>query len=239
VTVQTERVPPEHHHDHRDVTGGWLRPAVFGMMDGLVSNTALIAGVSGGGVSGHALVLTGLAGLAAGAFSMATGEYTSVASQTELTRAEIEIEKAEIARVPQAEEAELAAIYRSRGVDEQTAAAVARQLSADPEQAWRVHAREELGVDPDDLPSPWVAAGSSFGAFCLGAIVPVLPFLFGAQSLVLAVVLAGLALFLGGALVSRFTNRTALYSGTRQLLLGALAAGITHLVGQAVGTGVG
>ena len=239
MSVQSERVPPEQHHDHRDVTGGWLRPAVFGMMDGLVSNTALIAGVAGGGVTGQALVLTGLAGLAAGAFSMATGEYTSVASQTELTRAEIEIEKAEIARVPQAEEAELAAVYRSRGVDDVTAREVARQLSVDPEQAWRVHAREELGVDPDDLPSPWVAAGSSFVAFCLGAIVPVLPYLLGARSLLLAVVLAGVGLFLGGALVSRFTNRTALYSGTRQLVLGALAAGITHLVGQAVGAGVG
>ena len=238
MTAQTERVPPEHHHDHRDVTGGWLRLAVFGMTDGLVSNTALIAGVAGGGVSPHTLILTGMAGLAAGAFSMATGEYTSVASQAELARAEIEIEKAEIARVPQAEEAELAAIYRSRGVDEATAREVARQLSADPEQVWRVHAREELGVDPDDLPSPWVAAGSSFVAFSLGALVPLLPYLFGARSLVLAVILAGVALFLGGALVSRFTNRSALYSGARQLLMGGLAAGVTYLVGQAVGTGV-
>lgn len=236
--TEYERVPPEHHHDHRDVTGGWLRPAVFGMMDGLVSNTALIAGVAGGGVKGQALVLTGLAGLAAGAFSMATGEYTSVASQTELTRAEIEIEKAEIKRVPQAEEAELAGLYRSRGVDDKTAREVARQLSLDPEQAWRVHAREELGVDPDDLPSPWVAAGSSFVAFCAGAIVPVLPFMLGGDPLLLAIVLAGIALFLGGAVVSRFTNRTALYSGTRQLVLGGLAAGVTHLVGQAVGAGV-
>jgi VIT1/CCC1 family predicted Fe2+/Mn2+ transporter len=236
--TEVERVPPEHHHDHRDVTGGWLRPAVFGMMDGLVSNTALIAGVGGGGVAGHALVLTGLAGLAAGAFSMATGEYTSVAAQAELTRAEIEIEKAEIKRVPQAEEAELAAIYRSRGVDDATAREVARQLSADPEQAWRVHAREELGVDPDDLPSPWLAAGSSFVAFSLGALVPLLPYFLGADSLVLAVVLAGVALFVAGAVVSRFTNRSALYSGSRQLVLGGLAAGVTHLVGQAVGAGV-
>jgi VIT1/CCC1 family predicted Fe2+/Mn2+ transporter len=238
VTVKSERVPPEQHHDHRDVTGGWLRPSVFGMMDGLVSNTAIISGVAGGGVSGHALVLTGVAGLAAGAFSMATGEYISVASQSELTRAEIEIEKAEIARVPEAEEAELAAIYRSRGVDETTAREVARQLSADPDQVWRVHAREELGVDPDDLPSPWVAAGSSFVAFSLGALVPLLPYFFGSDSLALAVVLAGVALFLGGALVSRFTNRSALYSGARQLVLGGLAAGVTYLVGQAVGTGV-
>ncbi|MDT7570512.1 MAG: vacuolar iron transporter family protein [Actinomycetota bacterium] len=238
MTVKSERVPPEQHHDHRDVTGGWLRPSVFGMMDGLVSNTAIISGVAGGGVSGHALVLTGVAGLAAGAFSMATGEYISVASQSELTRAEIEIEKAEIARVPEAEEAELAAIYRSRGVDETTAREVARQLSADPDQVWRVHAREELGVDPDDLPSPWVAAGSSFVAFSLGALVPLLPYFFGSDSLALAVVLAGVALFLGGALVSRFTNRSALYSGARQLVLGGLAAGVTYLVGQAVGTGV-
>jgi VIT1/CCC1 family predicted Fe2+/Mn2+ transporter len=239
VTVKSERIPPEQHHDHRDVTGGWLRPGVFGMMDGLVSNTAIISGVAGGGVTGHALVLTGVAGLAAGAFSMATGEYISVASQTELTRAEIEIEKAEIARVPEAEEAELAAIYRSRGVDDATAREVARQLSVDPEQVWRVHAREELGVDPDDLPSPWVAAGSSFAAFSVGALVPLLPYLFGARSLPLAVALAGIALFLGGALVSRFTNRTALYSGARQLVLGGLAAGVTYLVGQAVGVGVG
>jgi VIT1/CCC1 family predicted Fe2+/Mn2+ transporter len=236
VTVQAERVPPEHHHDHRDVTGGWLRPAVFGMTDGLVSNTALIAGVAGGGASSHVIVLTGLAGLAAGAFSMATGEYTSVASQTELTRAEIEIEKSEIARVPQAEEAELAGIYRSRGVDDATAREVARQLSADPDQVWRVHAREELGVDPDDLPSAWVAAGSSFVAFSIGAQVPLMPYLFGATSLWLSVVLAGIALFVAGAVVSRFTNRSAVYSGTRQLVLGAFAAGITYLIGQAVGS---
>lgn len=230
-----ERVPPEHHHDHRDVTGGWLRPAVFGLTDGLVSNTALIAGVAGGGGSARTLVVTGLAGLAAGAFSMAIGEYVSVASQSELTRAEIEIEKAELARVPAAEEAELAAIYRARGVSEQTARAVARELSADPEQAWRVHAREELGVDPDDLPSPSVAAGSSFAAFSLGAAVPVVPYLLGATSLLLALLLGAAALFGAGALVSRFTVRSWLYSGVRQLALGGVAALLTHLVGQAVG----
>ena len=233
-----ERTPPEHHHHHRDVTGGWLRPAVFGVMDGLVSNTALIAGVAGSGLPGRAVALTGLAGLVAGAVSMATGEYVSVASQTELTRAEIEIEKAEIERVPQAEQAELAAIYRSRGVDAATAAEVARQLSRDPEQAWRVHAREELGVDPDDLPSPWLAAGSSFAAFCGGALVPLAPYLLGGSSLLWPVLLALLALFGAGALVSRFTNRGAVYSGTRQLLLGGLAAALTYAVGSAVGAGV-
>ena len=237
-TVGGGRTTGEHHHDHRDVTGGWLRPAVFGVTDGLVSNTALIAGVAGGGVSARAVVLTGLAGLAAGAFSMATGEYTSVASQTELTLAEIEVEKAEIARVPEAEQAELAAIYRSRGVEASLADEVARQLSVDPEQAWRIHAREELGVDPDDLPSPWVAAGSSFVAFALGALAPLLPYLLGGTTLLLPVLLAGVALFLAGALVSRFTDRTLVYSGLRQLLLGGLAAGLTYLVGRAVGAGV-
>lgn len=228
----------EIHHSHRDVTGGWLRPAVFGVMDGLVSNTALIAGVAAGGVSPSTVVLTGLAGLAAGALSMATGEYTSVVSQTELAQAEIEAEKREIARVPAAEEAELAGIFRSRGVDADTAREVARQLSADPEQAWRVHAREELGIDPDDLPSPWVAAGSSFAAFSLGALVPVLPYLLGGTSLVLAVGLALLALFVTGALVSRFTARGALHSGARQLLLGGAATAATYGIGSVVGAAV-
>ncbi len=232
----------EHHYGHRDVTGGWLRPAVFGVTDGLVSNTALLAGVAGGlhggGDSGHTLVITGLAGLVAGAFSMATGEYVSVASQVELTRAEIEVEKAEIARVPEAEQAELAAVYRSRGVDADVAAEVARQLSRDPEQAWRVHAREELGVDPDDLPSPWIAAASSLGAFAVGALLPLLPYLLGAGTLLLPVLLAGLGLFAAGALVSRFTNRSVLYTGARQLLLGGAAATLTYLIGRVVGAAV-
>ena len=234
----TGQVTPEHHHDHRDVTGGWLRPAVFGVMDGLVSNTALITGVAAGVDEPRTVLLAGLAGLAAGAFSMATGEYVSVASQSELARAEIEIEKAELRRVPAAEEAELAGIYRSRGVDAATAAEVARQLSRDPEQAWRVHAREELGIDPDDLPSPWVAAGSSFLAFTAGALVPLLPYLLGGTTLLLPIVLALVALFTAGALVSRFTDRGALYSGTRQLVLGGAAAALTYGVGSLVGTGV-
>ena len=228
----------EIHHTHRDVTGGWLRPAVFGVMDGLVSNTALIAGVAGGGAARSTVVLAGMAGLVAGAPSMATGEYTSVASQSELARAEIDVEKREIARVPAAEQAELAAIYRSRGVDDATAREVARQLSADPDQVWRVHAREELGIDPDDLPSPWVAAGSSFAAFSVGALVPALPYLLGAASLLLAVGLALLALFATGALFSRFTSRGALYSGTRQLVLGSAAAAATYGIGSLAGAAV-
>jgi VIT1/CCC1 family predicted Fe2+/Mn2+ transporter len=226
----------EHHHDHRDVTGGWLRPAVFGVTDGLVSNASLIAGVSGAQVGAHNVLLTGLAGLAAGAFSMATGEYVSVASQAELTRAEIEIEKAEIERVPAAEQAELADIYVSRGVAPALAMEVARQLSRDPDQVWRVHAREELGVDPDDLPSPWTAAASSFVAFALGALLPLLPYLLGASSLAVSLALAAVGLFAAGALVSRFTTRHWFYAGARQLLLGAVAAAVTYGIGSAVGS---
>jgi VIT1/CCC1 family predicted Fe2+/Mn2+ transporter len=232
------RTTPEHHHDHRDVTGGWLRPAVFGVMDGLVSNTALIVGVAAGADDSKTVVLAGIAGLAAGAFSMATGEYVSVASQTELARAEIEVEKAEISRVPDAEQAELAAIYRSRGVDEVTAAEVARQLSLDPEQVWRVHAREELGIDPDDLPSPWLAAGTSFLAFVVGAFVPLLPFVLGRTGLLPVVLLALVASFVAGAVVSRFTDRSAVYSGTRQLLLSGAAAALTYGVGSLAGASV-
>jgi len=234
------RVIPPHdipHPHHRDVTGGWLRPAVFGISDGLVSNTALIVGVAGADVSARTVVLTGLAGLASGAFSMATGEYVSVASQTELTRAEIELEKAELARVPYAEQRELAAIYEERGLEPALAAQVAAQLHRDPEVTWRVHAREELGVDPDDLPSAWIASGASFVAFALGAVLPLLPYLLGAETMLGTLVVATISLFLAGALVSRFTTRTWWYSGGRQLVLGALAGVVTYAVGSAIGAG--
>jgi vacuolar iron transporter family protein len=229
----------EVHHDHRDVTGGWLRPAVFGVMDGLVSNFALIAGVAGGNVAHRTVVLTGLAGLVAGAISMATGEYTSVASQAELARAEMQVEKDEIAARPKAELNELAQMYERRGVDAETARRVAEQLSSDPEQAWRVHAREELGIDPDDLPSPWTAALSSLGSFTIGALLPVLPYLFGFDSLPAAALLALGGLFTAGVITSRFTSRAWWYSGLRQMLLGAFAAVVTFGVGKAIGTGVG
>jgi VIT1/CCC1 family predicted Fe2+/Mn2+ transporter len=232
------RAEAEIHHEHRDVTGGWLRPAVFGVTDGLVSNFALIAGVAGAGAAAHTVVLTGLAGLAAGAFSMATGEYVSVTSQAELAQAEIQIEKAEIRRAPKAEEAELAALYQKRGLQPELAREVARQLSANPDQVWRVHAREELGVDPDDLPSGLTAAASSFFAFALGAFIPLLPYLLGATSLLVALVLAGCGLFVAGALTGRLTARSPMYAGLRQLLLGAMAAAVTFGIGHAIGTGV-
>jgi vacuolar iron transporter family protein len=229
----------EIHHEHRDVTGGWLRPAVFGAMDGLVSNFALIAGVAGGRVAHHMIVLTGLAGLAAGAFSMAAGEYISVASQSELAQAEIEVERHELRHRPEAEELELAQLYEARGLDAELAAEVARQLSRDPEEALGVHAREELGVDPHDLPSPLLAAGSSFLSFAVGAFLPVLPYLVGAVNLWPAAVVAAVGLFGAGALVSRVTARSWWYGGLRQLILGGAAAAITFVVGSLIGgTGV-
>ncbi|RKN42357.1 VIT1/CCC1 transporter family protein [Streptomyces hoynatensis] len=229
----------EAHHSHRDVTGGWLRPSVFGAMDGLVSNLGLITGVAGSSASSHTIVVAGMAGLMAGAFSMAAGEYTSVASQRELVLAEIEVERRELARHPADELEELTAVYVGRGVEPELAREVARQLSADPEQALEIHTREELGVAPGDLPSPTVAAVSSFGSFAVGALLPVLPYLVGVGTLWIAVTLALLGLFLCGAVVSRVTARSWWYSGLRQLLLGAAAAGITYALGSLFGTSLG
>ncbi|MFD5157425.1 VIT1/CCC1 transporter family protein [Streptomyces hawaiiensis] len=240
--IETEATLHEAHrdnHTHRDVNGGWLRPAVFGAMDGLVSNLALMTGVAGGNVSQHTVVLSGLAGLAAGAFSMAAGEYTSVASQRELVEAELDVERRQLRKHPKDEEAELAALYESRGVEPRLAREVARQLSEDPEQALEIHAREELGIDPGDLPSPTVAAVSSFGSFALGALIPVAPYLLGASSIWPAVLLALLGLFLCGAVVAKVTARTWWYSGLRQLLLGGAAAGVTYALGTLFGTAVG
>jgi vacuolar iron transporter family protein len=228
-------------HEHGDPAGGWLRPAVFGAMDGLVSNFALIAGIVGGTGAGHGreVVLAGLAGLAAGAFSMAAGEYTSVASQAEYTEAEIEVERREIALHPTAERAELVQMYVDRGIDRELAEAIADQVHEDPEVAVAVHAREEFGADPEHLPSPLLAAGSSFVSFSIGAAIPVMPFLLGAESLLPAMALSFVALFACGALVSRVTVRSWWYGGLRQLILGATAAGLTYLIGQAVGASVG
>jgi VIT1/CCC1 family predicted Fe2+/Mn2+ transporter len=227
-------------HTHRDVTGGWLRPAVFGAMDGLVSNFALIAGMDGGTGSGSKfIVLAGLAGLAAGAFSMAAGEYTSVASQRELARAEIDVERREIQRHPADEERELSETYQQKGLAPELADKVAEQFHANPEQALEEHVREELGIDPNDLPSPVVAAGSSFICFAVGALVPLLPYLLGAGSVIPALIMSLTALFICGAVVSRVTSRSWWYSGLRQLLLGGAAAALTYGVGALVGPGIG
>jgi VIT1/CCC1 family predicted Fe2+/Mn2+ transporter len=228
---------PDHH---ADVSGGWLRPAVFGAMDGLVTNISLIAGVGGGGVAARNIVLTGAAGLVAGAISMGLGEYTSVRSQNEQIAAEVAKERRELERFPEAEAAELVRMWTERGLPEDLARQVADVLKNDPEQALRVHAQEELGVVPDEQPSPWTAAVSSFVCFSIGALVPLLPYLLGATELLISLGAGGLGLFVAGALVSRFTNRTWWGSGVRQLLLGAAAAGATYLVGALIGVdGIG
>lgn len=230
-------------HIHADVTGGWLRPAVFGAMDGLVSNVALIAGVAGGtqgSGSSTAIVLAGLAGLSAGAFSMAVGEYTSVASQSEAAEHEIAKERAEIEANGPGEQAELAAMYRAKGLDRPLADQVAEQIHRDLDTAVAVHAREEFGIDPDSLASPMVAAVSSFLAFAVGALIPVLPYLLGSTSLLPGLVLTLLALFTCGAVVTQVTVRPWWYGGLRQMTLGGAAAGITYLVGSLVGSsGIG
>jgi VIT1/CCC1 family predicted Fe2+/Mn2+ transporter len=217
-----------HGHQHRDVSGGWLRPAVFGSMDGLVTNVSLIAGVGGGGGSTHTLTLAGLAGLAAGAFSMAAGE-------NELVAAEVRKEKFELEHNPDAEQQELAAVFRMRGVDADLADEVARQVSRHPDEALRVHVREELGVDHKELPSPVTAAGASLVTFALGALVPLLPYLAGLGSLAAALGLAAVVAFVGGGLVARITDRPFLHGALRQLLLAAAAAGLTYGIGSLVG----
>lgn len=229
----------EVHHQHRDVSGGWLRPTVFGMMDGLVSNFALIAGVAGASASTSQVSLAGLAGLVGGAFSMATGEYISVQSQNESTHAEVEVERHELTHNADAELAELTQRYVSRGVDAETAAKVAAQLSHDPDQALLIHAQEELGVDPTQLPSPLTAALSSLASFSVGAVLPLLPYLLGATSLMISAVLAAAALFTAGALSARFTSRSWTFAGTRQLALGAVAAAVTFGIGALFHVSVG
>jgi vacuolar iron transporter family protein len=225
----------DHGHHHRDVSGGWLRPAVFGAMDGLVTNVSLIAGVGGGGGSAHTIVLTGLAGLAAGACSMAAGEYVSVSSQNELVQAEVNKERLELENNPVFEQAELATMLRARGVSAATARKAAAEISAFPDKALAVHALEELGVDPGELPSPVVAAGASLASFAVGAIIPLIPYLAGLDVLALALGLAAVAAIVGGGMVARLTDRPFWRGAVRQLILGACAAAITYLIGVGVG----
>ncbi len=224
-----------HGHSHADVSGGWLRPAVFGAMDGLVTNTALVAGVGGGGASSRAIVLAGVASLVAGALSMALGEYTSVKTQNEQLHLEVAKERRELQRNPRGELAELVHQLQVRGVEEDLAREVAVQLSRDPETALRLHVVAEMGVTVDDEPSPRTAALSSLVTFAVGAAVPLLPYLFGVSLLWVALLCGGIGLAVAGALSSRFTPRPWWYAGGRQLLFGALASLATYLIGLAIG----
>ena len=228
-----------HGHHHSDVSGGWLRAATFGAMDGLVSNTALVAGVGGGGASAHAIVLAGTAGLIAGAISMALGEFTSVKTQNEQLDLEVAKERHELKHNARGELAELTGMLTARGVEPRLARQVAAQLSADPDVALRLHVVAELGLNPEDKPSPWVAALSSLLTFSIGAVFPLLPFLFGYPSLWAGLACGAVGLLLAGALSSRFTPRPWWYAGLRQLLFGAVAAGATYAIGSAIGVAAG
>jgi vacuolar iron transporter family protein len=228
-------LPGQALREHRDVSGGWLRPAVFGAMDGLVTNSSLIAGVGGGGGARAAIVLTGMAGLIAGAFSMATGEYISVTSQNELTAAEVELERQQHRRDRTGKVGRLTEIYMDKGVSPNLAEAVARQISADEDRAVATHVREELGIDPDDMPSPRTAAVASFAAFTVGALLPLSPFLLGVPNLKLALIVAGIAAIVGGAAVAKLTDRSMLLGGLRQFTAAFLATGMAFLVGHLIG----
>ena len=224
--------------EHRDVSGGWLRPAVFGAMDGLVTNSSLIAGIGGGGGGHGMIVLTGIAGLIAGAFSMATGEYISVRSQNELTEAEVELERKQHTRDPIGKLRRLTEVFIEKGVSPNLAEAVVRQISADQDRAVATHVREELGIDPDDLPSPRIAAGASFAAFTVGALIPLSPFLAGFPVLKTALVIAGLAAAVGGAAVAKLTGRSMLMGGLRQFTAAFLATGMAFVVGHLISSHV-
>jgi VIT1/CCC1 family predicted Fe2+/Mn2+ transporter len=225
--------------EHRDVSGGWLRPAVFGAMDGVVTNASLIAGIGAGGGAGGMIILTGVAGLIAGAFSMATGEYISVKSQNELTQAEVELERLQHERDREGKLDRLTQVFMDKGVSPNLAEAVSRQISADPDRAVATHVREELGLDPEDLPSPNTAAVASFISFTVGALVPLAPFLLGRPSLTAALVLAGLFAFVGGAAVANLAGRPAFLGGLRQFTAAFLATGMAFLIGHLVGAHVG
>jgi VIT1/CCC1 family predicted Fe2+/Mn2+ transporter len=236
----TAKGAPEHRH--RNLSGGGnLRAAVFGVNDGLVSNASLILGVAGASSDPRLVLVSGIAGLAAGAFAMAAGEYVSVRSQRELFEHQIGLERDELKQYPEAEAQELALIYAAKGLPQREASKLAKQIVSDPEHALDTLAREELGLNPGELGSPLAAAASSFCAFAVGAALPLLPFVFasGNRALVAAVAVAGIALFAIGATLSLFTGRSAWVSGARMLALGALAGGVTYAIGRLFGVALG
>jgi VIT1/CCC1 family predicted Fe2+/Mn2+ transporter len=228
-------LPPEKHH--RDVQGGTARAAVFGVSDGLVSNVAIVLGFAGANPGAGLIRLAGLTGLIGGAVSMAAGEFISMKAQAELMERELELERIELDRRPEAERRELAQIYRSRGVDEATAEQLATALSQDPAMALETHAREELGIDPSSLGKPLSAAVSSFVCFAVGAAVPLVPYFIGTGTgaMVAAVVLGAIAALAVGSLLARFTGRPSSRSALRQLFFTAVPALITFALGAAAG----
>ncbi|HEY5262760.1 MAG TPA: VIT1/CCC1 transporter family protein [Acidimicrobiales bacterium] len=226
-----------HSQKHRNVAGSWYRASVFGISDGLVTNTSLILGFAGANPGHNIIRLAGLAGLVAGGFSMASGEYISVRAQKELLEYEIDVERKSIEESPDQEQEELRQLFVSRGIDADLARRLSVDLMRDPEMALRTHAREELGVDPSTTGSPWGAAISSLVFCCLGALIPLLPWILTTSgnpvlwSIGLAVLGAGVV----GGVIGWFTRNGVVKWALRQILVGALAAAVTFGIGRAVG----
>lgn len=225
---------------HRGSRSGSLRAAVFGVSDGLVSNAALVMGFAGSGVGRATVTLAGLAGLLSGAFSMAAGEYISMQSQREMFERELRLESQELEENADEEREELVLLYRAKGLSQHEAERLADRLMANPKAALDTLAREELGLDPDELGSPWGAAFSSLLTFAFGAAIAPLPYLFaaGTAALLAAIIAVAIALFAVGAVTGRLNGRSPVRSGLRQLLVGAFAAGVTYAVGAALGATV-
>jgi VIT1/CCC1 family predicted Fe2+/Mn2+ transporter len=225
---------------HSQGYGGSLRAAVFGVNDGLISNFGLVMGIAGTNAEPRFVLLAGVAGLLAGAFSMAAGEYISVKSQRELYEQQLNLEAQELEASPEEEREELALIYQAKGIPSDQADELARQILSNPDTAIQTLAREELGLDPDSLGSPWTAALSSFIAFAAGAVVPVLPYMLipGGNAFLVSAIACGLSLFVVGALISIFTGRNMVYSGIRMVGIGALAASVTFAIGRLLGVSV-
>jgi VIT1/CCC1 family predicted Fe2+/Mn2+ transporter len=225
---------------HRATVGGALRASVFGVNDGLVSNILLILGVAGGTSNRNFILLAGLAGLLAGAFSMAAGEWVSVQSQRELYEREIAVEREELSAFPEEELEELILIYQAKGLSEDEATALAGRIMRRPESALDTLTREELGLAPGDLGSPWVAALSSFGSFAVGALIPVLPFLFGAgtAALIIAIGLSAVTLFIVGSAIALLTGRNPMRGGLRMVAIATVVGLASHLIGRLIGKGV-
>jgi VIT1/CCC1 family predicted Fe2+/Mn2+ transporter len=245
MTAPPNAISLESHVDHRSVSGGLARAAVFGVSDGLVSNVSLVIGLAGSGVGPAVVRLAGLAGAIAGGASMAAGEWISLSAQNELISREVDVERREITRNAKAETTELAHMYERHGMTKATAVQAAHEVMEHTERAVNVHAREELGVDPADLANPWRAAGVSMLCFLFGALLPVLPWLgwFGnadgngakVASVIIGVVAAGVV----GALIGRYAERSRLWSAARQVLILLVACAATFVIGKALGVSAG
>ncbi|HZX55147.1 MAG TPA: VIT1/CCC1 transporter family protein [Ilumatobacteraceae bacterium] len=230
----------ERHPGHRPVAGGLARAAVFGVSDGLVSNVSLVIGFAGAGADRSVVRLAGIAGAIAGAISMAAGEWVSISAQNELVHRELAVERRELVHNTASETAELAAMYEGHGMTRQTALDAAADVMREPEAALAVHAREEFGIDPDELASPWGAAALSLVCFLVGAMLPVIPwFIGGGTAAVLASIVIGvIAAAIVGLLIGKFAERRIWWTAARQVLILLIACGVTYLVGKALGVSI-